>query len=148
MDALRYDPDPILHYECTPITLFNGKLENLANRMFDAMYHYDGVGLAAPQIGYSLQIFVYDDREGHSGAIVNPRIEHSQWFEIIMPVEGCLSLPAYTMRVARFTPVNITGYNIFGEKISFEARDLLAQIVQHECDHLGGLLITDQGIGF
>ena len=135
-------PNPILKQKCVPVTNFDSKLEEFVNDMFDTMHKYQGIGLAAPQVGILEQICIceYDDT---SLVLINPKITKKS--KEVSSEEGCLSIPGQLFEVSRFEEIEVAAQNIKGEEISFYVGDMLAIVIQHEIDHLEGTLITDSG---
>lgn len=123
----------------------DGSVVSIIDNMFEAMYRESGIGLAAPQVDLAKRIIVLDTGEGHNGkmALVNPVIkERSARTEPFD--EGCLSLPGIHEEVIRPVEILISGYNRDGREIEFEADGLLARVLQHELDHLEGILFIDR----
>jgi peptide deformylase len=120
--------------------------QQLLDDMFETMYHAPGIGLAAPQIAVSKRIFVVDlqdDEEGHGPLVViNPKFTVTEGE--IEAIEGCLSVPGKVGDVARFEHVVCTGLDRHGKKISLEGRGLFGRCLQHEMDHLDGVLYIDK----
>ncbi len=146
LDHLRvvYYPDPVLRKKCAPITEFTDELHAFAQRMIEIMHSARGVGLAAPQVGVPIRMFVCNDtgEPGNDHVWVNPVLsEHEGAAE---GEEGCLSLPAVHVMRRRATNCHIEGNDVDGTPKSRTASDLLARIWQHETDHLDGKLIIDQ----
>ncbi len=134
-------PDEILEKECQEVKKFDKKLAKLLDDMYDTMIEYDGVGLAAPQIGIDARIAVVDiDDEAGKIEMVNPRILAASG-EQTGP-EGCLSFPGLFGEVMRPYYVKIEAFNRKGRKYTLEAEDFLARAIQHEMDHLDGVLFT------
>lgn len=135
--------DPVLEKPCAPITEFNTKeLQELVDGMFETMYAAKGVGLAAPQVGVSQQLTVIDVSAGEDPAqkiiLINPEIvakEGSQTGE-----EGCLSIPGFREDVTRAMKATVRAKNVQGEDIEVTGEQLLARAMQHEIDHLRGIL--------
>lgn len=117
------------------------KLTALINDMAETMYAADGVGLAAPQIGEPIRVIVADAGDGLI-ALVNPVITKSDGEDI--EVEGCLSIPGVTGYVKRYAQVQVQGLNEKGKPVKIQADGLLARILQHEIDHLDGILFIDK----
>jgi len=140
---IRYLGDPVLRRECDPVEQVDRELRTLIRDMQDTMYAADGVGLAAPQVGIPLRVFVYDVRDdGHpSGALVNPRIESRSGSS--KGEEGCLSIPGLADVVERAESIVITGLDARGEPVRIEADGMLSRCLQHELDHLNGVLFLD-----
>jgi peptide deformylase len=135
---IRVYGDPVLKQRAFEVVEFDAALRRLADDMLETMYDAPGVGLAAPQIGVQKRIFVYDVGEG-PGVVVNPVI-HSlsgEWeYE-----EGCLSVPGLYWPITRPQHVRLTGQDVDGKPLEFEADELMARMLQHEVDHLDGYLL-------
>lgn len=122
--------------------------QQLIDDMFETMYKAPGVGLAAPQINVSKRIFVMDVGEddehpdGGAYAVINPKIELIQ--DEVEMTEGCLSVPGYVGEITRYEHVAVSGLDREGKKIRLEGRGLFAQALQHEIDHLNGVLYIDK----
>lgn len=135
--------DPVLEKPCAPVTDFDSKeLQELVDGMFETMYAAKGVGLAAPQVGVSQQLTVIDVSAGEDPAqklvLINPEIvakEGSQTGE-----EGCLSIPGFREDVTRAMKATVRAKNLQGEDIEITGEELLARAMQHEIDHLHGIL--------
>ena len=143
---LRINKDPILRRKAVEVRNFDFSLSSLTENMFETMYESKGIGLAAPQIGISQRLIVIDieeiDAEFPPLALVNPTITESTGEEL--GEEGCLSLPDFRAIVRRFTEISINAQNIDGQAVHFSAQGLMARVLQHEIDHLDGILITDR----
>ncbi|MDH3347313.1 MAG: peptide deformylase [Desulfobulbaceae bacterium] len=139
-------PDPILRKKAEKITAFDDKLEQLAADMAETMYDAPGVGLAANQIGIAEQIIVVDISEEEDArdylTLINPVISNGEGS--IVGDEGCLSVLDYSTNVKRFEKIHVDAQNIKGEVLSFEAEKRFARIIQHEVDHLLGVLFIDR----
>lgn len=144
--------EPVLHRPARPVVDFGPELSDLITDLHDTMRRAPGVGLAAPQIGVGLRVFVWEweDDSGiaHEGVVVNPRLDRSP-----VPrggpdpdedVEGCLSVPALRFPLQRAPHVVLTGVTGQGEPLSISADGWLARIFQHEMDHLEGTLYVDR----
>lgn len=122
--------------------------QQLIDDMFETMYAAPGVGLAAPQVNVSKRLFVMDvgeddeHPEGGAYVVINPKIELQE--EEIEMTEGCLSVPGYVGEISRFNHVAVTGVDRNGEKIRLEGKGTFAQALQHEIDHLNGVLYIDK----
>lgn len=140
---IRYLGDPVLRRECEPVEELDGEVRALIRDMQETMYAADGVGLAAPQVGVPLRVFVYDirDSEHASGALINPRIEARSGTS--RGEEGCLSIPGLSDIVERAERIVITGLDEDGEPVRIEAEGMLSRCLQHEVDHLNGVLFLD-----
>jgi len=137
-------PDPILKRACSPVTEFGPELKALADRMLELMRAEKGVGLAAPQVGLSLRLFVCNPTGEATDDLVcvNPRfVELSGQAE---QQEGCLSIPGVTVGVRRATRAVMEAHSVDGTRFEISAIDLPARIWQHETDHLDGKLIIDR----
>ena len=135
--------DEVLRETAEPVPKVTKKVSKLIKDMLDTMYGADGVGLAAPQIGVSQRIIVIDVGEGPL-VLVNPVLLDSRGDEV--DVEGCLSVPQKRYYVKRATHVEVRGLDEKGREIRIEAEGLLARALQHEMDHLDGILIVDRMI--
>jgi peptide deformylase len=134
-------PDTILEKECRPVTQFDKKLKTLVNNMYETMLAADGVGLAAPQIGVDQQIAVVDISEDIGRLdLINPVILKTSGEQT--DVEGCLSFPGLYGTVSRPNYVKVQAQDLKGRTFIVEAEDYLARAIQHEIDHLHGILFT------
>nr|WP_263328044.1 peptide deformylase [Neobacillus sp. Marseille-Q6967] len=134
-------PAEILEKKCKPVTRFDKKLAKLLEDMYDTMIEHDGVGLAAPQIGLDERIAIVDiDDEMGTIEMINPKILKTSG-EQTGP-EGCLSFPNLFGEVTRPYYVKIEAFDRKGRKYMLEAEDFLARAIQHEIDHLEGILFT------
>lgn len=143
-------PDYRLRKSCTEITVFDQRLKTLADNMFETMYHDEGVGLAAPQIGLNIRLIVIDIPDEKDGSqhknplvLVNPKITSRDGEEVVSE-EGCLSLPDYRDKVPRFQRCSVEFQDLEGKPQRLENADgLLSICLQHETDHLEGKLFID-----
>lgn len=136
-------PAEILEQECEIVTVFDKKLVKLLQDMYDTMIEFDGVGLAAPQIGIKKQIAVVDiDDESGTIELINPEILETKGEQ--NGVEGCLSFPGLYGEVSRPYYVKVKALNRKGKPFIIEAEDYLARAIQHEIDHLHGVLFTSK----
>jgi peptide deformylase len=152
LEILTY-PDPRLAKKALPVEKVDDELRKLIDDMTETMYSADGVGLAAPQVGVQKRVIVLDtnprqDEEGkplprHPMAIVNPVIAERSEEKVIWE-EGCLSVPEYTDEVERSERVVVTGLDRDGNPLRIEANELLGVCLQHEIDHLDGVLFVDR----
>jgi peptide deformylase len=138
---IRLFGDPVLRTTATPVTDFDAELRSLVRDLTDTMLEAPGVGLAAPQIGVGLRVFTYNV-EGQVGHLVNPRLDLST--EEQTGLEGCLSIPDLTFECTRALQVVATGFDMHGEPVTLDGSGLLARAVQHETDHLDGVLFVDR----
>jgi peptide deformylase len=140
-------PADILEQPCREVTKFDRKLAKVLDDMYETMIKYDGVGLAAPQIDLDLKIAIVDiDDELGTIEMINPRILETSG-EQTGP-EGCLSFPDLYGEVMRPYHVKIEARDRKGRKFSLEAEDFLARAIQHEIDHLDGILFTSKVIRY
>ncbi len=141
VQSIRLFGDPVLRTPADPVTDFDKELRKLVRDLTETMEDAPGTGLAAPQIGVSLRVFTYwvDDELGH---LVNPDLDLSE--EQQDGEEGCLSLPGLAYDTKRALQVVAKGFNMYGDPVVIEGSDLLARCVQHETDHLDGILFIDR----
>ncbi|OGY94639.1 MAG: peptide deformylase [Candidatus Komeilibacteria bacterium RIFOXYC1_FULL_37_11] len=136
-------PDPILRKTAKSISDFNDYLKKLAADMAEAMYHDDGIGLAAPQISQSLRLVVLGLGKGQYKSYVNPEITFFSK-EKISSDEGCLSLPKIFGTVTRAKKIHIKYHDVDGQIKKEKIKGLGAIVLQHEVDHLNGILFIDR----
>jgi peptide deformylase len=138
---IRLFGDPVLRTPAEPVTSFDAELRKLVKDLEDTMLDAPGVGLAAPQIGVGLRVFAYyvDDVIGH---LINPVVRASG--EVVVDDEGCLSFPGLSYPTARSFAAVATGFDMHGEPVTLEGTATLARCVQHETDHLDGVLFIDR----
>ncbi len=138
-------PDPILRKKAEKVADFNTKLTNLIDDMAETMYDAPGVGLAAPQIGESIQLIVVDVSESEEGrdylTMINPEIIESEGNQI--DEEGCLSVIELTSNVKRKKKIRVAYQDVDGNDLEMTAEDRMAIVFQHEIDHLNGILFID-----
>jgi peptide deformylase len=127
-----------------PKELHDPLFQQLVDDMFETMYHAPGVGLAAPQVNVSKRLFVMDvhDDEHEPAVVVNPKIESAE--EEIELTEGCLSVPGMVGEITRFRRIVVCGLDRHGNRIRLAGEGLFAQCIQHEIDHLDGILYIDR----
>lgn len=133
--------DPILRIKANRVTKFNASIEKLLTNMADTMYDAEGVGLAAPQIGVSKRVIVIDVGEGLL-ELINPELVGQEGEE--QAQEGCLSIPEIQGAVSRASWVKVRAQDRAGQEILIEGEGLLARALQHEMDHLEGVLFVDK----
>ena len=138
---IRLFGDPVLRSAALPVTDFDKEIRALVTDLTDTMLDAPGAGLAAPQIGVGLRVFTWNV-EGELGHLINPVLSLSQ--EIQDGAEGCLSLPGLTIDCLRALSVVATGFDMYGEPVRIEGTDLLSRAIQHETDHLDGVLFIDR----
>jgi peptide deformylase len=141
VQPIRLFGDPVLRTPADPVTTFDKELRVLVKDLTETMLEAPGAGLAAPQIGVGLRVFVYDvdDELGH---LINPTLDLSD--EQQDGEEGCLSFPGLSYDTKRAWRAVAKGFNMHGEPVTIEGTDLLARCVQHETDHLDGVLFIDR----
>ena len=138
---IRLFGDPVLRTPALPVTDFDKQLRNLVQDLTDTMREAPGVGLAAPQLGVSLRVFTYYV-DGEVGHLVNPDLDLTD--DTQEEPEGCLSIPDVHLPVKRAMGVVAKGFNMYGDPVVVEGTQLLARCVQHETDHLDGVLFIDR----
>lgn len=138
-------PNPILRQKTKPVNEFDAKLAALISDMAETMYDAPGVGLAAPQVGVARKIIVYDvapaEEKGAFSALINPKIIEAEGREI--GEEGCLSVRELCAEVSRASRIVVDAQAIDGTPVIIEAEGWLARVLQHEIDHLNGILFID-----
>ncbi len=145
---IRIYPDEVLKKEAQRVEDFNSELRELVGDMFDTMYKKGGVGLAANQVGVLKRVFIVDLNSGKEGqgreklVFINPEIIHSEGEDVAQ--EGCLSLPGLWKKVKRAKRVVIKAQDLEGREFQMEAEGLLARALQHELDHLNGIVFIDR----
>lgn len=143
---VRLYGDPVLTTRAEEITEFGPSLERLAQDMLETMETAGGVGLAANQIGVTKRIFVFDCshyQHGLRGAVINP-VWEAVGQDMQLGAEGCLSIPGISQPTERFSTVRLRGFDPHGRPISMLASGLMARCVQHETDHLDGILFLQR----
>ncbi len=143
--------DPVLRTEADEVTVFDDALKGLVRDMFETMYHADGIGLAAPQIGLAQRIIVVDlrrpDEDDEAAperiALVNPVVTWSSE-DTYKTTEGCLSIPGLEEVVERPVAVRVEGKDPEGRDVVVEADELYGRALQHEIDHVDGILFLDR----
>lgn len=140
---IRTVGDPVLREQAGTVTVFDDQLAALARRMIRVMQAAPGVGLAAPQVGVVRRLIVYEAGEDGPRTLVNPvitwRSEETETCD-----EGCLSVPDVTVPVERALTVRVEANDLTGSRVTFEAEDMEARVIQHEVDHLDGILILQR----
>jgi len=133
-------PDQVLRTVCEPVEVFDSALRDLAEEMLTLMRHHSGIGLAAPQVGLRHRLIVCGMAE-RLFTLTNFEVKDAT--EPRDFIEGCLSLPGIQVNVRRPERIRVTGYDLHGQRRSFGAVGLWARVIQHELDHLNGVLICD-----
>jgi peptide deformylase len=134
--------DPVLKTPAKAVEAFDEALRRLADDMLETMYDAPGVGLAGPQVGRSLSVFVFDDGETGPMFMANPELSGAEGDALLE--EGCLSIPGPFYPTHRFAAITCRGQDLRGEWYTMQGDGLLARIFQHETDHLGGTLFIDR----
>lgn len=138
---IRKVGDPVLRSKARPVNTINNKTKTLLDNMAKTMYKNDGIGLAAPQVGVLQRMFIVDIGDGLL-EFINPEITSGEGKNIME--EGCLSVPEKTGGVIRAKKITIKALNRNGKEIEMETDGLLARALQHENDHLDGILFIDK----
>lgn len=138
--AIRVIGDPVLKERASEIDDIDAKLVRLVNDMFTTMYNAPGIGLAAPQVGVRKRLFVYEI-DGKQGVLINPVIKEARGEWVFQ--EGCLSIPGVYFEIVRPKEILVTGIDLDGNEVEFEADELTARLIQHEYDHLDGKLMVE-----
>lgn len=140
---IRLLGDPVLTVPASPVTTFDKELRTLVRDLGETMLDAPGAGLAAPQIGVSLRVFTFITEDmDEPGHLINPTLELSE--EEQDGAEGCLSIPEVTFDCIRAMSAIARGFNEFGEPVEIHGTEYLARILQHETDHLDGIVFIDR----
>lgn len=143
--VLKY-PHPALRYKSKPLKRVDGELKNIIREMFDLMYQQHGVGLAANQVGLPYRFFIVnqegDPAKAPEYAFFNPVIVRRSG--TVEAEEGCLSFPEIYAPVKRSEKITLSAYNIKGEEVNYDLTGFAARVVQHEYDHLDGVMFIDR----
>ncbi len=139
---IRYIGDDILKKKCKPVKAITDSTKELIQDMFDTMYEANGVGLAAPQVGILRRICVIDIRDGDPVVLINPEIVESSGEQT--DEEGCLSVPGKVAEVTRANYVKVSSLDMDMNPVTYEGEGLLARAMQHEIDHLDGILYGER----
>lgn len=142
-NEIRMVGDPVLRTPTAPVTAFGPGLVRLVEAMFAAMQAAGGVGLAANQIGVDAAVFVMDF-QGERAVVVNPVLVVPTESPVITDMEGCLSLPGRHHATPRSARAEVTGQDLDGRAVRVAGEGLVARCLQHEVDHLGGVLYLDR----
>lgn len=141
---IRREGDPILRQKAKPVERITRRVLKLLKDMEETMYAADGVGLAAPQVGISQRIFVVDVGDGPMH-FINPVLLAAEGTDV--DKEGCLSIPGTFGYVERAARVRLSALDAKGKSVRIDAEGFLARVLQHELDHLDGILFTDKATG-
>lgn len=140
---IREDGDEILRKKCKPVEVVDEKIKQLVDDMLDTMYKYNGVGLAAPQVGVLKRVVVIDIDDGNGPyVLINPEIIKEKGKQEVD--EGCLSFPNQFAKIIRPAEVTVKALDRNGKEYQIKAKELLAQAISHEVDHLEGILFVDK----
>ena len=139
---IRLFGDPVLRTPAEPVRDFDAELRRLVKDLTDTMMDAPGAGLAAPQIGVGLRVFTYHVDDNEPGHLINPSLDLSE--DEDEDDEGCLSFPGLVYPVKRSWGVLAKGFNMYGDPVTIEGTELLARCIQHETDHLDGILFIDR----
>ena len=141
IQPIRLFGDPVLRRPAIEVVDFDKELRTLISDLTDTMLDAPGAGLAAPQIGVGLRAFTWNV-DGEVGHLINPSLDLSE--ELQDGPEGCLSLPELTYDCKRALSLVAKGFNMYGDPVVIEGTELLARAIQHETDHLDGVLFIDR----
>jgi peptide deformylase len=145
LDICKY-PHPVLQQKAEPINGIDASLKKLIQDMIETMYQAPGIGLAANQVGRPIRLIVFDvtprEQERNPSVLINPEIIETEGEQIIE--EGCLSVPDYYSEVKRKAKVTVQGLNAQGKPVEICGEGVLATVLQHEIDHLDGILFIDR----
>ena len=138
---IRVVPDPVLRQKSKRVKAIDGSVQRLIGSMIETMHSASGVGLAAPQVGVPLRVIVIGLPEEENIVLINPEIVRRSGERLVN--EGCLSVPGYFGEIKRAQSVRVKGRNLSGKEIRIKAEELMAQALEHEIDHLNGVLYID-----
>jgi len=139
--SIRVLPEPILRQKSKRVRVIDGSVQRLISNMIETMHSAGGVGLAAPQLGTPLRVIVIGMPEQEDIVLINPKIVRRSGERLVD--EGCLSVPGYIGEIKRAEIVRVKGRDQNGKEIRIKANELLAQVLEHEMDHLNGVLYID-----
>jgi peptide deformylase len=143
VQPIRVFGDPVLRSAADPVKDFDKELRTLVADLTDTMVDAPGAGLAAPQIGVGLRVFTYHVDDAQSGHLVNP-VLHFPDDDVQNGPEGCLSIPGLSFDCTRRANVVAHGQNMYGDPVTVEGTAMLSRCIQHETDHLDGVLFVDR----
>ncbi len=142
---LRYEKDEILKKKSREVEIIDEKIQTLIDDMIETMYKFNGVGLSAVQVGILKRVVVIDIEDGTGvKVLINPKITKTKGEQEVE--EGCLSFPNQYAKMIRPKEVTVEALDRNGKKFTLKAKDLLAQAIAHECDHLDGIVFVDKMI--
>ena len=139
---IRTVPDPVLKQKSKRISTVDKKLHKLIDDMIETMHEAHGVGLAAPQVGIPLRLIVIGMPEQEEICLINPEVVKTRGERIVN--EGCLSVPGYIGKIKRAESVTVKGRDRHGKDVRIKADELLAQALEHEIDHINGVIYLDR----
>ena len=139
--SIRVLPDPVLKQKSKRVRVIDGSIQRLIGDMIETMHSTGGVGLAAPQVGVPLRVAVIGIPGEEDIALINPEVVRRKGERVVG--EGCLSVPGYFGEIKRAESVTVKGRDPSGKEIRIKADELLAQALEHEIDHLNGVLYID-----
>jgi peptide deformylase len=134
-------PEPILRQKSKRVRTIDGSVRKLAGDMIETMHAASGVGLAAPQVGVPLRVIAIGLPEEEDFVLINPEIVRRSGERLV--TEGCLSVPGYFGEIKRAQRVTVKGKDLSGKEVRIKAEELLAQALEHEIDHINGVLYID-----
>lgn len=134
-------PEPILRQKSKRVRTIDGSVRKLADDMIETMHAASGVGLAAPQVGVPLRVIVIGLPEEEDFVLINPEVVRRSGERLV--TEGCLSVPGYFGEIKRAQRVTVKGKDLSGKEVRIKAEELLAQALEHEIDHINGVLYID-----
>jgi len=138
---IRIAPDPVLREKGKRVRNIDGSVNRLVGDMIETLHAAKGVGLAAPQVGVSRRVIVIHLPEQEVITLINPQVVRRKGERVVN--EGCLSVPGYVGEITRSEAVTVKGRNREGQEIRIKAEKLLAQALEHEIDHINGILFVD-----
>jgi len=145
LQIVKY-PHPTLRHKSKPLQRVDGEIKKIVDEMFDLMYGQNGIGLAANQVDLPYRLFIInteaDPQKGQGYVFINPLIGRRSG--TVEAEEGCLSFPDVYAPVKRSEKIHLSAYNLAGEEVNYQLDGLLARAVQHEYDHLDGVLFIDR----
>jgi peptide deformylase len=139
---LRHHPDPVLRQKARKVSIIDRSIHRLLKDMLETMLHADGVGLAAPQVGVPLRVVVIQIPEKEPIYLINPEIVKTKGERQVL--EGCLSVPGYHAELKRPFQVVVKALDREGKPFRVKGEELLAEVLEHEIDHLNGVLYIDR----
>ena len=139
---IRIAPDPVLRQKAKRVRNIDASVHKLIKDMLETMHDAPGVGLAAPQVGVPLRVIVIGIPEQEDFALINPEVVKTRGERVV--TEGCLSIPGYVGKLKRAESVTVKGRDPNGKEVRIKAEELLAQALEHEIDHVNGILYTDR----